>query len=135
MFVTLYAAELQGGHQLNGYPLEDCKETTTVKGKHHSLLHPPSKLKKELSGDPIDPARNEESPHHNNEAGSSANFPATANKRQKVSLRIVPVKVKNEDGTREIETYAFIYNGSDTTLCSKHLVQDLIYQVNLANAL
>ena len=93
--------------------------------KHHSLLHPPSKLGNELSGDPNDPARNEESPHHSNEAGSSANCSATANYRQKVSLRVVPVKVKNEDGTREIETYAFIDSGPDTTLCSKDLVQEL----------
>ena len=93
--------------------------------KHHSLLHPPSKLGNELSGDPNDPARNEESPHHSNEASSSANCSATANNRQKVSLRVVPVKVKNEDGTREIETYAFIDSGSDTTLCSKDLVQEL----------
>ena len=84
--------------------------------KHHFLLHPPLKLENELSGDPNDPARNEESPHHNNEAGSSANCSPTANKRQKVSFRTVPVKFKNEDGTRQIETYAFIDNGSDKTL-------------------
>ena len=96
-----------------------------VEGNITPLLHPRSKLENELSGDPNDPARNEESPHRSNEAGSSANCSATANKRQKVSLRIVPVKVKNEDGTRKIETCAFIDNGSDTTLCSKDLVQEL----------
>jgi hypothetical protein len=39
------------------------------------------------------------------------------------------VKVKNEDGTWEIETYAFIDNGSDTTLCSK----DLVHELNLSS--
>ncbi|CAB4009642.1 Hypothetical predicted protein, partial [Paramuricea clavata] len=96
--------------------------------KHHSLLHPPSKSENESSKGPNDPGRSEESPH-GNEAGSSGNCSATANRRQKVSLRIVPVKVKNEDGTREIETYAFIDNGSDTTLCSK----DLVHELNLSS--
>ncbi|CAB3992200.1 Hypothetical predicted protein, partial [Paramuricea clavata] len=73
--------------------------------KHHSLLHPPSKSENEFS------------------EGKKAN------RRQKVSLRIVPVKVKNEDGTREIETYAFIDNGSDTTLCSR----DLLHELNLSS--
>jgi hypothetical protein len=97
--------------------------------KHHSLLHPPSKSENEFTEGPNDPARNEESPYHGNEAGSSGNCSATANRRQKGSLRIVPVKVKNEDGTREIETYAFIDNGSDTTLCSK----DLVLELNLSS--
>ena len=97
--------------------------------KHHSLLHPTSKSENEFSEGPNDPVRSEESPRHGNEAGSSGNCSATANRRQKVSLRIVPVKVKNEDGTREIETYAFIDNGSDTTLCSK----DLVHELNLSS--
>jgi hypothetical protein len=95
--------------------------------KLHSILHPPSKSENEFCEGPNDPARIEESPHHGNEAGSSGNCSATANRRQKVSLRIVPVKVKNEGGTREIETYEFIDNGS--TLCSK----DLVHEVNLSS--
>jgi hypothetical protein len=91
---------------------------------HHSLLHPPSKSENEFSEGPNLPARSEESLHHGNEVGSSG----TANRRQKMSLRIVPVKVKNEDGTREIETYAFIDNSSDTTLYSK----DLVHELNLS---
>ena len=50
---------------------------------------------------------------------------AVLENRKKVSFRIVPVRVSNEDKTREIETYAFIDSGSDTTLCPKALAKEL----------
>lgn len=43
----------------------------------------------------------------------------------RVSLRIVPVKVCGCDGGPEIKTYAFLDNRSDTTLCLDSLAQSL----------
>ena len=97
--------------------MSDCSK------RHHSLLHPPASTgnepqnPEEVSGD--------YSSQHSNEAGNTGNCGATAKAHTRVCLRIVPVKVCNPDRTREVETYAFIDNGSDTTLCTKSLVEEL----------
>ena len=49
----------------------------------------------------------------------------TQGSRPRVCLRIIPVKVSGADGGREIETYAFLDDGSDTTLCTKGLTDEL----------
>ena len=60
------------------------------------------------------------SPHHI-EAGGDR----TANSNEtRISLRIVPVRVSAKNG-REVETYAFLDDGSDTTLCLQRLVEEL----------
>lgn len=43
----------------------------------------------------------------------------------RVSLRIVPVRVSGTSGGQKIVTYAFLDDGSDTTLCSNSLAQRL----------
>ena len=58
---------------------------------------------------------------HHIEAGGDR----TANSNDtRISLRIVPVRVSAKNG-REVETYAFLDDGSDTTLCLQHLVEEL----------
>ena len=42
-----------------------------------------------------------------------------------MSLRIVPVRVSGVEGGREVETYAFLDDGSDTTLCLNGLVEEV----------
>ena len=51
-----------------------------------------------------------------NSAGHTAN---------KVSLRILPVRVRGEEPGQMIETYALLDNGSDVTLCDRELVEKL----------
>jgi len=67
---------------------------------------------------------NEESatarPHHIEAGGDRA---ANSNDTR-ISLRIVPVRVSANNG-REVETYAFLDDGSDTTLCLQRLVEEL----------
>ena len=46
----------------------------------------------------------------------------TANK---VSLRILPVRMRGNEPGRMIETYALLDNGSDVTLCDRELVDEL----------
>ena len=48
-----------------------------------------------------------------NSAGRTAN---------KVSLRILPVRVRGNQPGRMIETYALLDNGSDVTLCDRELM-------------
>ena len=58
---------------------------------------------------------------HHIEAGGDC----TANNNDaRISLRIVPVRVYAKNG-REVETYSFLDDGSDTTLCLQHLVEEL----------
>ena len=92
-------------------------------GKHHSLLHPNVSQKKPQPG--LEDKSKEESSQDGSEAAITGNCSTSINSRWKVYLRIVPVKVSNEEGTREIQTYAFIDNGSDTTLCTTELVDEL----------
>ena len=44
--------------------------------------------------------------------------------KNRISLRTVPVRVSAKGG-REVETYAFIDDGSDTTLCLRRLLDEL----------
>lgn len=44
---------------------------------------------------------------------------------EEVCERIVPVKVKGKNSDKVLETYAFLDNGSDVTLCDEKLVEDL----------
>ena len=46
-------------------------------------------------------------------------------KQPRVCMKIVPVKVSGIDGGTEVETYAFLDGGSDTTLCLNELVDQL----------
>ena len=60
------------------------------------------------------------SPHHIEAGGDrTANSNGT-----RISLRIVPVRVSAKNG-REVETYAFLDDGSDETLCLQCLVEEL----------
>ena len=43
----------------------------------------------------------------------------------KVSLRIVPVRVRGNQPGKVVETYALLDNGSDVTLCDRRLVDEL----------
>ena len=90
-------------------------------GKHHSLSHPNNSQKKPQPG--LGDQSKEESSPDENEARKMRNCSTSANRSQKICLKIVPVKVSNEEGPREIQTYAFIDNGSDTTLCTMDLVR------------
>ena len=60
------------------------------------------------------------SPHHIEAGGGRT---AGSNKTR-ISLRIVSVRVSAKNG-REVETYAFLDNGSYTTLCLQRLVEEL----------
>ena len=77
--------------------------------KHHILLHRPSNLDK-----------NQNSPS----AKPTVDCNATSSKgKGKVCLRILPVRVEN--GTKSIDTYALLDNGSDVSLCNERLVSML----------
>ena len=58
-------------------------------------------------------------------AGQEALCAAVKSGRSRASLQIVPVRVRGVEGGPEIETYAFLDNGSDTTLCLSGLAESL----------
>ena len=91
--------------------------------QHHSLVHSPTPR-----DDPSDiPERNEtgDRPGQSTGAGSEGHCAAIGSDRPRVSLRIVPVRVSGVEGGREVETYAFLDDGSDTTLSLNGLVEEL----------
>lgn len=76
--------------------------------KHHSTLH-----------GQVSSVDTREQKGQSNCCAASGEYPP----KNKVSMRIVPVKVKNQN--KCIETYALLDDGSDVTLCSDSLVQKL----------
>ena len=88
--------------------------------RHHSLLHPPN--------EDVKPAAVNEAGNASNNAQSppsgQAHCGATHTGNRRVSLRIVPVRVVGKDG-HELETYAFLDNGSDSSLCLKRFADAL----------
>ncbi|XP_067030756.1 uncharacterized protein [Acropora muricata] len=94
--------------------------------RHHSLLHPPSTLGEESRVVNCEAQRVpvNQDPCSASGAGEGQ-CAAIGSSRPRVGFRIVPVRVRGCDGGPEVETYAFLDNGSDTTLCLKGLVHRL----------
>ena len=97
--------------------------------RHHSLLHPPDDRVIEEITQPVG-RTSVDTP----EAISAVNVDrvivegrcaAIGTGKPRVSLRVVPVRVSGTNGGPEIETYAFLDDGSDITLCSNSLAETL----------
>ncbi|XP_048587702.1 uncharacterized protein LOC125570270 [Nematostella vectensis] len=108
--------------------------------KHHSLLHPPTgqalqlPLQEHSSGSRAEeaspppalvatgPSASSRLPnasgHHVSDDSSHPSY------KTRIGLRIVPVIVSGK-GSTEVQTYAFLDDGSDSTLCSDGLLQRL----------
>ena len=111
--------------------------------RHHPLLHPtpnqtswtgPSYRQTVSSAASNQPVKNvhtngtsDTSPESRqpNGAGSKARCGAVTINQPRVSLQVIPVRVCGQDGETEIETYAFLDSGSDSTLCLNSLVTKL----------
>ena len=94
--------------------------------RHHWLLHPPGNRVLEETNQPPDRA-SVDTPEGVNvdrviDEGQRA---AIDTGKPHVSLRIVPLRVSGADGGPEVETYAFLDDGSDITLCSNSLAETL----------
>ena len=62
--------------------------------------------------------------------GAGASYHANRNQTTstRICLRIVPVRVPDNDSGRMLETYALLDNGSDVSLCDAELVKELDLQ-------
>ena len=84
--------------------------------QHHSLLHPPPSLR-EVSG--VAECEAQRIPVNqapcNASAAGEGQCPAIGSSRPCVGLRVVLVRFRACDGGPEVETCAFLDNGSDTT--------------------
>jgi len=97
--------------------------------RHHSLLHPPAAALEGV-GRPTSCTTKETPPedipqNRASVAGQEVQCAAAHSGRSRVSLQIVPVRVRGGEGGSEIETYAFVDNGSDTALCLNSLAGSL----------
>ncbi len=90
--------------------------------RHHSLLHPvQSSIEKEIK---VDKGEEKEGDRVPNETGNNHCI-STGAGSPGVRLQVIPVKVRGIDGTREIETYALLDDGSDVSLCDDYIVKQL----------
>ena len=97
--------------------------------RHHSLLHPPPPTLEGVER-PASCTTQESLPEDGLQnrpsgAGQEAQCAAVKSGRSRVGLQIVPVRVRGGEGGPEIETYAFLDNGSDTMLCLSSLAESL----------
>ncbi|XP_068731204.1 uncharacterized protein [Montipora capricornis] len=86
--------------------------------KHHTLLHPPSQpADGSTTGVPDQGVQLE--------SGTALQTNSTSAKVGRVCLRIVPVRVRRDDLSKTVETYALLDIGSDVSLCDKNLATEL----------
>ena len=109
---------LKQGHMARGCMNPSGCEIDGCKRKHDTLLHfdQPNRSEGSTSGDDAIVAN-----HAHIEGGQCG----AISRGKKVRLRIVPVKVQCDDGAAVVETYALLDNGSDVSLCSKRLSDQL----------
>ena len=109
---------LKQGHMARGCMNPSGCEIDGCKRKHDTLLHfdQPNRSEGSTSGDDAIVAN-----HAHIEGGQCG----AISRGRKVRLRIVPVKVQCDDGAAVVETYALLDNGSDVSLCSKRLSDQL----------
>ena len=90
------------------------------------MLHPPGDRVFEETAQPADRALVDTPEGVNvDRASDEGQCAAIGTGKPRVSLRIVPVRVSGADGGPEVETYAFLDDGSDITLCSNSLAETL----------
>ena len=94
--------------------------------RHHSLLHPPGDRVIEEAAQSVDRV-SVDTPEgvHVDRVSDEGQCAAIGTGKPRVSLSIVPVRVSGADGGPEIETYAFLDDGSDITLCSNSPAETL----------
>ncbi|XP_048589971.1 uncharacterized protein LOC116613574 [Nematostella vectensis] len=90
------------------------------KKRHHSLLHQVVSFpaSDQVTNEPgVEESTQENTTNHVSQAGASKP------NQSKVLLRILPVRVLAVDGSHDVETYAFLDEGSDTKLCETSLLE------------
>jgi len=111
------------GHYAVGCAQPPACTVSNCKSRHQSIMHrsSPSTSSKDTSSKDKDHSQAEKSqPAHaqNNVIG------AGSSEGSKVFLKVVPVKIKNQQGCY-IETYALLDSGSDISLCDKQILSEL----------
>jgi hypothetical protein len=99
-------------------------------GRHHSLLHKAtaeehSSKETAVVSPPATRSTPSPSPSEVNGTMNLARNSAFRTDLQQIALKVVPVKVSVPDSDRVIETYDFLVDGSDTSMCLKTLAEDL----------
>ena len=116
-----------------GHHARECKKDSFCRingcrGKHSTFLH---QVKSDKESKPAnDSAR---SSQRSIEEGSTSSLNSSSNgyvdisqaSQRIISLPIVPVRVKGPDGNKEVQTYAFLDSGSNTTFCTDNLLKKL----------
>ena len=88
-------------------------------GKHHSLIHPLDTQEAQESDKPSSASSQTETQAY------SLNATSTVTSGNKVHLKVLPMKVWNWNQSEMVQVYAFLDEGSDTTMCTLELANKL----------
>ncbi|XP_074608716.1 uncharacterized protein LOC141863136 [Acropora palmata] len=106
------------GHIAVGCLAKKACDVQGCRRKHHPLLHPPSQPANRSTTGVSDQEVQLES-------GTALQTNSSSAKVGRVCLRIVPVRVRRNDLSKTVETYALLDTGSDVSLCDKNLATEL----------
>ena len=102
------------GHIAVGCLAKKACDVQGCRRKHHTLLHPPSQPANRSTTGVSDQGVQLES-------STALQTNSASAKVGRVCLRIVPVRVRRNDLSKTVETYALLNTGSDVSLCDKNL--------------
>ena len=106
------------GHIAVGCLAKKACDVQGCRRKHHPLLHPPSQPANRSTTGVSDQEVQLES-------GTALQTNSSSAKVGRVCLPIVPVRVRRNDLSKTVETYALLDTGSDVSLCDKNLATEL----------
>ena len=124
------------GHFVNACPKPSYCKVPECTAKHSTFLHPKAKDEHNYINDVIAPAttassqdgETDEGPTRANNAYVKMSAKASVPRHHSATaLAIVPVRVKAAEGSKTVETYAFLDSGSNTSFCT----EALLHQLNL----
>ncbi|XP_068759642.1 uncharacterized protein [Montipora capricornis] len=111
------------GHIALGCLAKKACDVQGCRRKHHTLLHPPSQpANGSTTGVPDQGVQLE--------SGTALQTNSTSAKVGRVCLQIVPVRVRRNDLSKTVETYALLDTGSDVSLCDKNLATEVEFKAN-----
>lgn len=123
---------LERGHIAKKCPKTNFKCRASECGaQHHTLLHRPRSVNMKQSEETQEekiPFKQDNGAGNHRESKDGqhdGSVAATRTGEKRVCLGVVPVRVRGNGNTKEVETYALLDNGSEVTLCHERLMNAL----------
>ena len=109
---------LRSGHIVRNCRSRPCTVSNCGR-KHHTLIHPPESQDNQEPEQPHSSSQSEQSNVYSvHDVSSVSGF-------NSVRLKVLPVNVWNWNQSKTVQVYAFLDEGSDTTMCTSKLASKL----------